>query len=256
MSDSDYPEWRLIDTDLTTVLRILPFESGHMYYEINNPGSGEIRIPLDTDSADDISSGMFVANYYRGALRGGFFIENIKKDEVNQGEDGGRYLSASGRGALALLNDAIVWDDDNTSDTTRTFTAQAKAAIFKTLIDEAIARGTLGNLSYDFTATVDSDGVAWTDSEDYKVNVGDTLLDVARNFSTTGGFDFDINLVAGEFVLSAYKNGVGTDKSSTIWYRSGSNCQELTVDERGDEIRNVLRTKYKDGIVRFLMGHP
>jgi len=254
MATTDKAEWILLDTDLTTRLSIMPVgDNSHLYFEINEPGSGELKVPADSIVAGLITTGMFCECFYRGSSRGGFFVDNIKKSEVEGGEDGARWMSLSGRGPLALLDDAIVWDDGS-GVTTREFTTVTKASIFKTLIDEAQARGALANLTYDFTAVVDSNTVAWTDSESYKLPVGTSLLDVARQFTETGGFDFEINLVAGNFVLSAYSAGIGTDKSATIYMRSGRNCEEVSLDERGNELRNATRVKYHSGYVTVSDG--
>ena len=256
MATTDKSEWILLATDLTTRLSILPVgENSHLYFEINEPGSGEIRIPLDSIAAGLITAGMFCECYYRGSSRGGFFVDNLKEAQVDDSEAGGRWLSISGRGALALLEDAIVWDD-GTSSTTREFTSVTKASIMVTLIDEAQARGTLANLTYDFSATVDSAvaPVSWTDSEEYKLAVGTSLLDVARQFAVTGGFDFEINLVAGDFVLSAYAAGLGSNKAETIFLRSGTNCEEVSADERANALRNATRVKYKDGYITVSDG--
>jgi len=248
MADTDKLEWRLFDTDLTTTMDIVPSKSGSgLYFELNEPGSGMIKIQLDSAAAGDVSSGRFLRNSFRGGVRGGFFAENIKKVYADRSEGGGRVLSVTGRGPLALLDDAIVFDE--ASGSTRDYTAMTKAGIMIELIDEAQARGALANLTYDFTAVVDSDGVAWTDSEYYSLAVGTSLLDVARQFARAGEFDFDIVLSGSSFVLSAYKNGKGTDKSETIYFRVGKNCEEVNSDERGDKIKNVLRVAYKDGYI-------
>jgi hypothetical protein len=246
MSTSDKSEFILLDKDLVTRLAIIPAGQAHLYQELNEPGSGEIRIPLDTTAASLISSGMFIECYYRGSSRGGWFVENIKESQADANEYGGRWLSVSGRGALALLDEAIVWDDGTTS-TAREFTSVTKASILITLITEAKARGGLANLTYDFSASVDTASVSWTDSEHYKLPVGTSLLDVARQFAKTGGFDFEINLSGANFVLSAYAAGSGTDKAETIFMRTGTNCEEVSSDERGDGINNALRVKYKSG---------
>jgi len=241
---TDKAEWILLDTDLTTRLAILPVERSHLYLELSEPGSGELKIPLDSVSAGKVAAGMFCQCYYRGSARNGFFVDNVKQGQADNNEGGGRWLSLSGRGALALLVDAIIWDD-GTTNTTRAFSG-TKAGILKTLIDEAKTRGALTVLSYDFTALVDSASAAWTDSEDYSLNIGMSLFDLVRQFAESG-IDFDINLVAGSFVLSAYKNGKGTDKSETQYFRVGSNCTQVETDERGDELKNAYRVAWQDG---------
>lgn len=248
MATTDPAEFTLYATNLTTRLAILPVVQGHIYFEINEPGSGDIRIPLDSAAAALISSGMFIQINYRGSARGGFYVDNLKEVEVDSSEGAGRWLSVSGRGALALLDQEIIWSD-GTSETTRIYTGVTKASILKDLIDEAQGRGGLANLSYDFTDANDSDSVAWTDSEEYRLPVGTSLLDAARQFAATGGFDFEINLVAGVFVLSAYSAGIGTDNSDSVFFRAGMNCEEIGRDVRGDDIVNAYLVKYKDGYI-------
>lgn len=246
MADTDFVEWRLFDTDLTTVLGILPSSGGSLYQLLNEPGSGSLKIPLNSAIAANIASGCYVETQYRGSVRGGFFVENIEKSNANRQEGGGQYLSMSGRGPLALLDDAIVWDAGDGS-TTRAFSSQTKADILITLIEEAKDRSGLGNLNYDFTDTLDSDGNAWDDSDALTFNVGTSLLDVVRQIAK-GGIDFDISPDgAGNFDLHAYKNGLGTDKSNTIYFRIGMNCTEVGSVEVGTEIRNALRVKYGSG---------
>lgn len=246
MANTDKVEWILYAADLTTRMRILPASTGHLYLEMNGAGSGEVKIPLESEAASVITSGMFIQNNYRGAERGGFFIENIKKTQVDAGENAGRWMSLSGRGALALLDQPIVWNDD-TTETTRIFNGMTKAAILIQLLDEAQTRGALSALTWDFDATNDSDAVAWGDSEEYQITAGESILQIARNFADVGGFEFSISLSGGGFILSAYKNGIGTNKSTTVFFRAGTNCLEISADVRGDDLVNTYLVKYKNG---------
>lgn len=102
-------EWQLVDTDLETVLAILPASTNSsLYLELNEPGSGELKVPLLSTSAALITSGQFVRALYRGAIRGGFFVENISKSQVNAGEGGELWTAVSGRGPLAIFERALV----------------------------------------------------------------------------------------------------------------------------------------------------
>lgn len=246
MANTDKVEWILYAADLTTRMRILPVSTGHLYLEMNGAGSGEAKIPLDSEAAGIITSGMFIQNNYRGAERGGFFVENIKKTQVDAGENAGRWMSISGRGALALLDQPIVWNED-TTESTRIFNGMTKAAILIQLLTEAQARGALSTLTWDFDATNDSDAVAWGDSEEYQITAGESILQIARNFADVGGFEFSISLSGGGFILSAYKNGIGTNKSTTVFFRAGTNCLEISADVRGDDLVNTYLVKYKNG---------
>jgi len=247
MANNDPSEWKLIDTDLVTVLGILPTSESHLYLALNEPGAGELKIPLESALANIVENGMFAQCSYRGEVRGGFFIENTSKGEADAAEGGGKWLSLSGRGALALLDDGIVYPD-STGAKTRDFIGMSRAAILITLIDEAQARGALLNLSYDFSALLDSDGQSWSDNNTPALIVGTKMLEIVRSFSKVG-IDFNIVPDVGGFVLSAYKLGLGSDKSETVYFRTGLSCEEITSDERGDKINNALLVEYKGGFI-------
>ena len=240
-------EWQLVDTDLETVLAILPASTNSsLYLELNEPGSGELKVPLLSTSASLITSGQFVRALYRGAIRGGFFIENISKSQVNAGEGGELWTAVSGRGPLSIFERARVWTD-GTTNTTREFTNKTKAEILITLIEEAQDRGGLSNITYDFTAMNDSNAVAWADSETMQFTVGKSYLDVIREMAELG-IDFWITIETdGTFNLSAYSTSYGTDKSDTVYFRRGSNCTEVGTTEMGGEIANALLIKYDGG---------
>ena len=240
-------EWQLVDTDLETVLAILPASTNSsLYLELNEPGSGELKVPLLSTSAALITSGQFVRALYRGAIRGGFFIENISKSQVNAGEGGELWTAVSGRGPLSIFERARVWTD-GTTNTTREFTNKTKAEILITLIEEAQDRGGLSNITYDFTATDDSNAVAWTDSETMQFTVGKSYLDVIREMAELG-IDFWITIETdGTFNLSAYSTSYGADKSDAVYFRRGSNCTEVGTTEMGGEIANALLIKYDGG---------
>lgn len=221
----------------------------NLYIELNEPGSGEVSIPANSPAAALLTEGQFVRAKYRGAIRGGFFVENIKKIAASNGEAGDEVWNIKGGGALVLLDDAIV-DDDGSGASTRSFSGMTKAAILIAMIDEAKTRGLLTTVLPDFTATDDSESVAWTDSETLEIPVGTSLLDLTRQFAATG-IDFDMNLETdGTFTFQAFKNGKGDDLSNTIFFRIGVNCEEVTDTNLGTGIKNALLLKYRSGFAR------
>ena len=111
MANTDPIEWLLLDTDFETVLAILSSDGGNYSEELNEPSTGELKIPLESNAYDLVTEGMFIQCKYRGASRGGFFVDNINPVNANQQEGGGQWVSLSGRGGLALLDDAIIWND-------------------------------------------------------------------------------------------------------------------------------------------------
>ena len=159
MANTDPLELVLADNDLTSLISILPAKGVNLYLELNEPGSLSFDVPSGSAASALLESGQFSRVKYRGSLRGGGFVENINENIANQSEGGDLWKSVSGRGALALLDDAIVWDDGTTSSK-RTFTAMTRAAILIQLIGEAQTRGGLSALVWDFSATVDTLSVA------------------------------------------------------------------------------------------------
>jgi hypothetical protein len=248
MADTDVSEWRLYSTDLVTQLCILPAASGHIMQELNEPGSGELRIPLDSNAAAQISSGRFAALFYRGAYRSGFFIDNIKEIQASEEEGGGRWLSISGMGLLGFLQRPIVHGSE-TTDSSRSFASTPMGEILDILFNEALDLGGFTLLDWDFGTLQGTDLIDWTDDEDINLTVGQTFLDVIRQFAKSGLIEFSASLQAGAHpvLISAYAGGIGSDKSETIFFRVGTNCQEVSEDERGNEIINSYLVKYKGG---------
>lgn len=245
MADTDPAEFILYDTDLVTKLGIIPFNRANFHTQLSETGSGNVNFSLDSTLASQVESGQYVSFSYRGAIRGGFFVDNISRGLATPQENEGREIAISGRGALALLDDAIVWDDGSGA-TTRTFTG-TQAAILIQLIQEAQNRGGLQNVTVDFTASDDSASIGWTDSAGAELTVGTTLLDVVRKINKLG-YDFEmLPDGAGNFVLSAYSAGIGTNKASTLYFRTGVNCEDVGGTEVGLKVKNALNIKYKNG---------
>lgn len=246
MATTDKNEWHLLDSNFNKV-SILPAAISHFKFILNEPGSGSLSIPMDSPSASLVASGMFVMASYRGSPRGGFSLDNIRKDYASEGnEDGGLWMDLSGSGELVLLEDGIVLGTGDATVSTRDFSG-TKAGVLATLIDEAKARtGCLTNVTYDFTSVVDSLGNTWTDNEPLTLTVGINILQVLRKIAKFG-IDFSMQLVGTEFVLSAYKNGIGSDISADTFFRVGKNCEIVRSDERGGDLKNALLLAYQSG---------
>jgi len=227
-------------------INILPAKNSSFRLDLNECGGGNLSVPASSVAAGLIKSGQVVIVKYRGAIRGGFFVEHINETIANAGEGAELWKTISGRGILALLDDGIVWPDAEGTGS-REFTS-TKAGILYNLITEADARGTWIP-TLDFSATTDSESVAWTDSELMEFSAGKSLLDVAREVAEMG---IDINSTidsTGSITLSAYKNEFGSNKATTIKFRIGKECIEVGSSEAGDEIRNALAVKYSNGFL-------
>ena len=81
-----------------------------LYLQLNEPGSGELTVPYDSARAADLTIGSYAELKYRGMVMGGFWVENRKYKTIGAAEEADRMLTVTGRGALAILDDAILWD--------------------------------------------------------------------------------------------------------------------------------------------------
>jgi hypothetical protein len=120
------------------------------------------------------------------------------------------------------------WTGNGTYATTRSFGSTATpttwGAILKTLIDEAQGgtyRGAIPALTYDFSATTDSAGNAWTANVVLTIGaLGRTsILDIIKKFVSLGmGVYMDPNLGLHVYTSGAY----GTNLTSSVVFRYGA----------------------------------
>lgn len=206
--------------------------------ELNDCGGGQFSLHADDPKATstNIAVGNLVTIRYANVDIGTWVMEEINEVLVEQGENVDKIITVSGRGVLGTMEDGIVYpaDLDNPDSSERSFEGVPKAEIFCTLWDEFQARGG-GDLTEDFTKTVDSDGVAWTDSATMSVKAGQTLLDVMHELAGLG-LDFT---VSPDRTLSC-RETAGTDKSASVVFAHGHNllaCQRKTM---GANVTNAV----------------
>ena len=218
------------------------------YLQLNNPGSGNLSVHRYSAGADDLSIGKLIRVNYRGQERGGWFIENISYDEVKSGEHAGEWKNVTGRGAMAVLADGMVYPAIGSPDTTRTFTNVTMASMLLTFIAEAKARGCFPDLRTDFSAVLDSNSEPWTDLSTLSFNVDSNLLDVINQLVDLGlEFDFKLDWIVGDYVLYAYQTSIGSDVSASVVFRPGLNCAEVNNKQESGELKNALRVTYNGG---------
>lgn len=214
---------------------------------LNQPDAGEISINLNESAAADIVQGRLIKMVYRGAPigSGGFFVENTTDDKAAGGDRGGQWKKVSGRGGLAILDDAVVW---STTAQQVKYTAVTMASILVDQINQAKTRGCFPNLRVEFSGALDSNGDPWTDSTSVDLSVGTSLLDVARQFGELGlFFRVIIDWQVGDYALYAYPT-IGSDRSNAVVVRIGHNAEQLSDTQESSGLKNAYLVSYQGGI--------
>lgn len=206
--------------------------------QLNDVGAGSFtmhaRDPKAT--AENLAIGNIVLVRYHNVDVGAFVIEEVQEDLVSQQEAEGEEIAVSGRGLLALLEDGIVYPSDinDPATTERQFTGATRAGIFLSLYNEYERRGG-GALSFDFTATLDSAGRPWADSNTLSYKAGQNLLEVVKNHTALGT---DVT-VSADRVLH-YWESAGQDRQGEIFFRHGQNVLQCTRTRDGKDLANAV----------------
>ena len=294
---TDGPEWTLYNKDLVTPLGILQpkgtgtgdgGQAGVLYRKKNDVGSGALTIPITSPLFSYFDTplhaiGLFIGLNYRGSYRGGFLVENHNIVDSSSAEYSGLAVTLSGRGELALLDDAVLWDwwTPGTNDIRYFGVKNAMpdgghsvpmGEIMYKVLSEARdyqtnpsgahltrycwnyppgSAGTL-QLAWDFSATIDTNSVAWSDSNDLEFRVGTSLLDIVKQF-LAAQYDMTItrNPATGLFTLHAYNARLVNDLSGSIYFKVGLNCMSTARTASGSEVRNAVLVEFTDPVNPF-----
>jgi hypothetical protein len=218
------------------------------YIEIDKPDSGSLSISKNDPVYSQIEIGKLIKVVYRGQPRGsgGFFVENIQRDDVKSGDLGEEWVKITGRGALSILEDAIVGYDES-GEAQRSFASQTMAGMLITLLTEAQARGCFPKLRWNFSAVMDSAGDAWEDLQPLSFSVESSLLDVLASMTDLGiDFKMSYDWVLGDYVLYGYALGIG-DLQSGVVFRKGLNAAEVTDTQESGELKNAYLVQFSGG---------
>lgn len=120
--------------------------------------------------------------------------------------------------------------------------------ILSTLVQECLDRDEMGGapVTFGFSDTVDSDGVAWTDDDlqELHLDIGADLLSVLPQLQEAG---LDVAM-AHDFTLNAWRKR-GTDLSGTLRLAPGRDVQTNTPDVRYGPIVNSALIRHGTGWV-------
>lgn len=239
---------RLYDS-AKTALGILPDHTGlTTQVALNAPGTLVCDYPLNGAHADLLDQDVaYLAVVVNGVESPDWFLlDDDGDDEQNEAGDA-RPLRIGARGLLALLEHAQVYPKAhapgasvNGMDPHHAFVASTPGTIVKTLIDRAKARGCFPDLTYDFTATVDSAGTPWPKTYDVTYDAGLNYLTVVQAMSDNGQADVRMS----GFTLQLYvpETELGKDLTGSVLLRLGQ------------QVLEAPRKRSRRGIISHLLG--
>ena len=200
-------------------------------------GSGHFRIPTTDPKATGsiIRSGNYVKVKIAGVYRYAFFLENPRKVVASTEGEAGEYWDLGGRGNVAYLERGSVYPPGwpVSSGTTHEYVGVTAAFIFDALLVAAKARGAIPQLTWDFTATRDSDNAPWTDSLTMSVPAGMSLLDLWR-----------------QFVGMGYASEMTPDLRLRFWQDRSRDFSQTVVFRQGKHIRGEVTRDAQDAGLR------
>lgn len=163
-------------------------------------------------------------------------IESTEGDNVNVAEDGYAWTYTT-RTMLGRTDEAKVypplWPD---ASVVTCVYSNTPGFIIADFIDKAHSRGTLNWLSYDFTTTHDSNGVAWPSNLDMTYDVGMTYSDVWKSLTDLGVVEVR---VMGRTMQAFIPGSIGTDKSTGSNPLRFMKGRDLTESDRKSSTRDL-----------------
>ena len=205
-------EYKVFDRlSLTFPVAVLESSAGRSFQkQLNSPGSGMLTVNRDDAKLAELTMGRIVKCYFNQVERFAWVIENISPQYVNANMQ--NMVPISGRGVLSLLEYAIVYPESYPAQTTleRSWSDVFGAVILLELLTEAQGRGTLMDVTVDFTATEDSDGIPWEmEYEDKEISFtchsGETLLSIVGKLTELGALEIEMS---SSLVLHAYRDRI------------------------------------------------
>lgn len=206
------------------------------------------------DGARVVQSGSEIARGRRltitlsaGVHRFAAIVRNGDPIIPGSGNPGGFAATLHPLDAQGLL-EASVW---STSSTTRClpnvtglpgFTV---GQVLITLLEEAQAEDACLDITWDFTATQDSEGNAWEVETEITVDVGRSLLEVVKQMAASS---MDVAMAPGALVLRAYQYG-GRGSTKAVTLVEGSNLASLRHQGKRATV-NSVRVRYDGGWLR------
>jgi hypothetical protein len=192
---------------------------------LSDVGSGQVTVATDDLPAIVWQKDHIWKIFWEGVLRFAFIAEQVQDDSVMT--DMVHRRTIAGKGVGQWLDKMKVYPTAiPTGPPQRTFNNVTYASIYQTLLNEAHARGTASFVTQNaWTATNDSEGAPWSDTNQLQVAVGTSMLDLLTQFSQALPFDWH---VGPQFDL-ALTLQMGSDRSLQVMVQPVGSVIESTV---------------------------
>jgi hypothetical protein len=202
-----------------------------------------------------VAGGPFAYNDARYVFA--FFIDEGEDVTVSPDEEGGEDYLRGGRGILTYVQRAIMYHvntlgPDQPVDGEWRWTNSKYGAILNRIYDEAAARtpSPIADATQDFTATLDSAGVAWPSfTGDFALPVGLDHLSAIAKLQDVG---LQVRMTPA-LVLQAY-NDYSRDMTASITFNKGVNIREAAtraIHASPVKSRMLVQGKTKAGVMIF-----
>lgn len=231
--------------DGTTYLgRLSEFASAALQEEHNGPGSLSLDYPTagNASSLIDLDEALLVP-VVDGEIQPDWYLLEDDNDDPAKQPKAENVVTVSGRGALALFEDPVVFPQDYVPggpvinlDPKQEFGDATPGAIMHELISRAKARNALQNVTYDFTDVADSNGVPWPTNYTITYDAGSDYLKVLQGFADGAWADFRMNGLTLQMYVPDTVRGI--DRPNVI-FRLGEHVTQ------GPRVRS-RRTKRSD----------
>ena len=203
-----------------TFLGILSHHTGvDMQEEFNREGSIAFTYLRDAPGADVIDADdALIVPVENGVERDDWYL--LEEDTDDESDTGGGGISVAGRGALALLDRAVVdaTGDQRTEDgSARAVIDTSPGAVLDAFLTEAQERGAIPEVTWSFTASVDSAGTPWPKRLTYDQQIGSSLLAVVTAWADNGWAD--VRMSGREVRLYVPDTYLGVDRPDKVLRR-------------------------------------
>ncbi len=192
-----------------------------MGFELSDVSGATIKYAINGVNADKVVEDATIIAYYNGTeIKGGrWWLQGTTGEEVVEDV---LYKTIAGKNLFTIFSKSVV--HTGSSDGKKAYTARTPGYILNDLFTAAQARGAMTGITWDFTATLDSEGQAWPDAYDISYSITDSYLKIIQSMFDNAWAEFGFN---GTVFQATKPFQYGTDLSSTVELIAGRDYLEL-----------------------------